>query len=555
MRFLSTLAALVAALLFAACSSDDTPTAPTNEGQPITLHLTLAAANGDEASTVKTRSSWSYESDDDYAEGEGLYSWLVLMVRPVTTSGAVTSYTIEKIFSSNTTLTGATPTYRSNLKEDPVATGLQTTTGACIFYNFANISSDEVIAATNGSITALTEGASLTTTQLSALDAATYAISGNGYDPTTTRTYTNSDGTADTLKGIPMSGRQEVDLNWTDHYQQTLTLWVVRMLAKMELQFTNATGGDVSVTSVSLSPLTANPGNTTRQNVKLLPNYTPQSNALTTTTTQLPRLNTTDGSDLDTETYTYTYAADAPLAIKSGEKGTLSFYVNESYAKYGDTYGYGQFLLTVNLKLADGTTTSQRYAFLTENADNDGIAEWNYIARNDHRVIPITLQNYKLSLVPYDYPPIGVLPSSAQEQDGTFTCTFHAGGDFHLVPTVTKYSTGEVVPISVGQDSNGAAKATWENLSYYRGTSATDASATTVEGSAIYSTLPVWASLWTNADGNAHYETGDYVHGTFQYGLTSSYTSLHRLTVNIAPADGSLPARTFIAPVILKYVP
>lgn len=39
-----------------------------------------------------------------------------------------------------------------------------------------------------------------------------------------------------------------------------------------------------------------------------------------------------------------------------------------------------------------------------------------------------------------------------KHEDGLFTCTFHAGGHFHLVPVVRKYSTGQELDCGTGQD-------------------------------------------------------------------------------------------------------
>ena len=98
-------------------------------------------------------------------------------------------------------------------------------------------------------------------------------------------------------------------------------------------------------------------------------------------------------------------------------------------------------MLTVRLTMADGTTTQQRYSVVSNDNGN-----WHFIARNDWRIIPIILQNIKLDLIPLDFPAIGVLPCSVKEADGTFTCTFNAGGEFRLTPKVTRFDNGAAVP-------------------------------------------------------------------------------------------------------------
>ena len=66
--------------------------------------------------------------------------------------------------------------------------------------------------------------------------------------------------------------------------------------------------------------------------------------------------------------------------------------------------------------------------------------------RNQYSVIPITLDDYKLTIKVVDYPPIGVYPASvANNADGSFTCTFSSNGDFEISPTITRYSDGNIV--------------------------------------------------------------------------------------------------------------
>lgn len=549
MRFLSLLAALLAALTFTACTSDDVANnGETDEGQPITISLAIAADDAGAASTSSTRrqtraTSWSYGNDKDYTEGEGIYSWFVVMVR----LNSDKSGTVEKYYSSSTVdLTADAPDYRSNLKEDDVADKVETTTGNVVFYNFANLSPEEVCTAAGLTTTDIkTAGTALSATQLTALDNATYALDGNGFDPTATRT----DAARNHLKGIPMSGRQAVTLTWKEHYNQKLTLWVVRMLAKVKLQFTNSTGYDVKVRSLSFGRLTANYSQSQAPNIYLLPNHTPNVSrvselGVSDTITQKPRI-----VDNPPGQYYNTSSESGLATIANGETEDYTFYVNESDIKLYDGFGFGEFDITLSLAYSDPTTgtavgekSNVRYTLISNNENY----EWSYIARNDYRTIPITLQDYKLTLVPYDYPPIGVLPSSVQGDEGTFTCTFHAGGDFHLVPKVTKYSTGATVAVSTTYKN-------WENLGYYSGSDAVSSSSSTAEASAIFTTVPVWADVWT--DGNTYSESGANIHGTYRYDLTANYTSLHRLTVVVKPTDGSVAARTFRAPVILKYVP
>jgi hypothetical protein len=144
---------------------------------------------------------------------------------------------------------------------------------------------------------------------------------------------------------------------------------------------------------------------------------------------------------------TATYASGTPAQ-------KLTFYVNESATP---TNPDGLFYLT--LKLANGSTSELRYALINQNGkttvDNNA---WNYIARNDYRIIPIVIDDYKLELIPYDFPPIGVYPCSVKEiEDDLYEMTFHDYGHFHLVPKVTKISDNTVVPYSSSDTPSGTA--------------------------------------------------------------------------------------------------
>jgi hypothetical protein len=128
-------------------------------------------------------------------------------------------------------------------------------------------------------------------------------------------------------------------------------------------------------------------------------------------------------------------ATTEALAINATRE--VTFYINE--CKTGT-----DFNLTIGL--GDATNTNEyRYALIDSKgataADDD---KWDYIARNDYRIIPIVLDDYHFEIIPYDFPPIGVYPVSVSEIDDVnhiYNFTFHDYGHFHLLPRVTKGST------------------------------------------------------------------------------------------------------------------
>ncbi len=275
------------------------------------------------------------------------------------------------------------------VKEDGLTTDDEYPTGTYTAYSFANVSAADL-------------GITSSTTA-SQIEEMTIATNGNLIDLSTTA-------------HIPMTNVETVTFDskgMADH-----DLHVVRLYAKMQLSITNGTGEDITVKSLSITDITANGAE-----IPLLPNPGATSEASPCT----PNFN---DNDVTTATLTWTQS----IAIADGDTETCSFYLNESATP---TNLYGLFMLTLSLETADGSVKEMRYALITDNASG----EWSYIARNDYRQIPISLIEYKMDILPVDFPPIGVYPASVKEEDGLFTVTFHAGGHFHLVPRVTRMGT------------------------------------------------------------------------------------------------------------------
>ena len=364
-------AALAAVLSLVACSADD-PTANAY-GSPVTVRLRLAAAPA-----APTR-AWD-GSLSAPAAGEGMDSWAVVV--------ADNSGTVVKVLTGG----GLSDIYSDNIGELTLPAGTYT------FYSFANISMTDIGSPKEGG-------------QCPDFGTMTFGVSGN--------TLTLPEG------GIPMSNSQTIEIGAAT---QTVELWVVRMLAKMELRLTNATASDLTVTGVTLDGVTRNAGD----NLMLLPRPAGGGPAGACS----PHI--AEGAATGNHTWEQTVAVPAGAE----EPATLVFYVNESLTPAN---AHGLFTLTLALKRDGGEEDEMRYALITNDDGN-----WNYIGRNDHRVIPVTLDDYRLDLTPYDFPPIGVYPASVKEEDGLFTCTFHAGGHFHLVPQVTRYSTGQTLGYGSG---------------------------------------------------------------------------------------------------------
>lgn len=247
--------------------------------------------------------------------------------------------------------------------------------GSTTFYSFANIQPSEIgLASINSFPADLPTG----------FDDKYYQVNGN----TTTLD----------VKGIPMSNKQTVNI--TDK-KQSVGLEVIRMMAKVELNFTNDTGYDLNIKNVTLTDITDNIAN----NVSLLPKI--ESNKV------VPNINPNATYNVNTVQVGKNLADKAKL--------TTTFYVNESTAR-NPKY----FVLSID---TDKGTVTKRIA----------MTEWSKIARNDYLVIPVKLVDYRIELEPQVFTGIGVIPELKYDGD-RITATFKSYGEFHLKLHVYKRS-------------------------------------------------------------------------------------------------------------------
>ena len=247
--------------------------------------------------------------------------------------------------------------------------------GNATFYSFANITPAEL-------------GITMTTTPAE-IESKYYKVEGN---------------TAQlSAKGIPMSNKQTVNIT---SKKQQVDLEVIRMMAKVELNFTNDTGYDLSIKSVKLTDITDNAAD----NVSLLPMKDASGNVV-------PNIN----ASATYKDYTVSIGGTSGTQVKNGGTLRTTFYVNESVAR-NPKY----FVLSIN---TDKGTVTNRIA----------MTEWSKIARNDYLVIPVKLVDYRIELVPQVFTGIGVIPELKYDGD-RITATFKSYGEFHLKLHVIKRS-------------------------------------------------------------------------------------------------------------------
>ena len=247
--------------------------------------------------------------------------------------------------------------------------------GNATFYSFANITPAEL-------------GITMTTTPTE-IESKYYKVEGN------TQTLST--------KGIPMSNKQTVNIT---SKKQQVDLEVIRMMAKVELNFTNDTGYDLSIKSVKLTDITDNAAD----NVSLLPMKDASGNVV-------PNIN----ASATYKDYEVMIGGTAGTKVANGGKLQTTFYVNESVAR-NPKY----FVLSIN---TDKGTVTQRIA----------MTEWSKIARNDYLVIPVKLVDYRIELEPQVFTGIGVIPELSYNGD-RITATFKSYGEFHLKLHVYKRS-------------------------------------------------------------------------------------------------------------------
>lgn len=247
--------------------------------------------------------------------------------------------------------------------------------GNATFYSFANITPAEL-------------GITMTTTPAE-IESKYYKVEGN---------------TAQlSAKGIPMSNKQTVNIT---SKKQQVDLEVIRMMAKVELNFTNDTGYDLSIKSVKLTDITDNAAD----NVSLLPMKDASGNVV-------PNIN----ASATYKDYTVSIGGTSGTQVKNGGTLQTTFYVNESVAR-NPKY----FVLSIN---TDKGTVTNRIA----------MTEWSKIARNDYLVIPVKLVDYRIELEPQVFTAIGVIPELKYDGD-RITATFKSYGEFHLKLHVYKRS-------------------------------------------------------------------------------------------------------------------
>ena len=305
-------------------------------------------------------------------------------------------------------------------------------------------------------------------------DSKNWKMNGNGFNVTT---------------GIPMSNKQEITIDASGKPDKT-ELWVVRMLAKVTLKFKNPSKTDLVINDITISDITTNSNkNGDKENIKLLPNHTDADNDEVACTPNLV-------GQAATESYTYKLSSPKTIAAYTSvytEENEISFYVNES--KAGNTSKY--FIINLNTSAGD-----KRYALFQD---------WTTIARNDHHILQIKLDDYKLKFDVQSFSAIGLYPSITD--NGTtlsYTC-YYPEEEFHIQPKVVKTSDNSEVSINNDQ-------VTWELI---KEADMADATAAEDNAKKVFKILPKWDA------------TTGYFEGTFNDDAADKQQALYKVTVPV----------------------
>lgn len=447
-RTIHTALILMVLAFMTACSTDSADpiqgdSGGDNPGDKITVHMTLSTAP---SSGTRASLSWN-----DGVDAENMKSWVVAFVK----DNKVVS------FAENTDVSDG-----NRIKDDVTITDLPKEVATYQVYSFANLTSTEL---------GIFKGAEVN------FDDKEWKMDGNGFDVTT--------------KGIPMSNKQEVMIDASGKPDKT-ELWVVRMLAKVTLQFRNPSSTDLIINDIAISDITKNSkDNADADNIMLLPKHSDADNEQVTCSPNLV-------GQAATENYRYTLSS--PKTIKAGvtdykPENEISFYVNESAA--GNTSKY----FIINLNTSAGV---KRYALFKD---------WTTIARNDHHILQIKLDDYKLKFDVQSFTAIGLYPSITD--NGTtlsYTC-YYPEEEFHIQPKVVK---GDDTDVSGTIDYT---KVKWELI---QEDDMADAAATTANAQKVFKVLPSWNS------------TTGYFEGTFNDDAADKQSALYEVTVPVPGASG-----------------
>lgn len=435
-----------------ACSTDSADPIQGGSGgdnQGDKVTVHMTLSTAPSSGTRTTELTW-----EDGMPAENMKSWVVAFVK----DNKVVS------FAENTNVSEA-----NRIKDEVTIKDLPKETATYQVYSFANLTAAEL---------GIVKGKTVD------FDTKQWKMDGNDFDVNATD-----------CKGIPMSNKQEVTIDASGNPNKK-ELWVVRMLAKVTLRFKNPSSTPLVINDITISDITKNSkDNADADNIMLLPKHSDAPSGADN-----DKVACTPNLVEQVATQNYTYPLPSPKTIKAGvndytKENEISFYVNESAA--GNTSKY--FIINLNTSAGD-----KRYALFQD---------WTTIARNDHHILPISLDDYKLKFDVQSFTAIGLYPSI--KDNGTtlsYTC-YYPEEEFHILPKVVKVSDDTEV---TGIDYS---KVNWELI---QEEGMADETAATANAKLVFKTpLPEWTP-----------STG-YFEGTFNDDKADKQSALYKVTVPV----------------------
>ena len=399
-------------------------------------------------STASSSGTRATLSWENGIEAENMKSWVVAFVK----DGKVVS------FAENTDVSAD-----KRIKDDVIIKNLVKGETYQV-YSFANLTATELGIAKDAPVD---------------FDSKNWKMNGNGFNVN-----------AADCKGIPMSNKQEVTIDATGNPTQK-DLWVVRMLAKVTLKFKNPSKTDLVINDITISDITKNSNkNGDKENIKLLPNHTDADKEQVVCSPNLV-------GQTATESYQYTLPSPKTIAANTSdytEENEISFYVNESAA--GNTSKY----FIINLNTSAGV---KRYALFQD---------WTTIARNDHHILQIKLDDYKLKFDVQSFSAIGLYPSITDY--GTtlsYTC-YYPEEEFHIQPKVVHADDTDV------SGTIDYSKVKWDLI---QEDGMADEAAAKDNAKKVFKILPKWDA------------TTGYFEGTFNDDAADKQSALYQVTVPV----------------------
>ena len=399
-------------------------------------------------STASSSGTRATLSWENGIEAENMKSWVVAFVK----DNKVVS------FAENTNVSDA-----NRIKDEVKIKDLPKEEATYQVYSFANLTAEEL---------GIVKGKTVD------FDTKQWKMDGNDFDVNATN-----------CKGIPMSNKQEITVDATGN-PTPKELWVVRMLAKVTLKFKNPSSTPLVINDITISDITKNSSeNGDKENIKLLPNHTDADKGQEVCYPNLVE-------QAATESYQYTLPSPKTIAANTDytKENEVSFYVNES--KAGNTSKY----FIINLNTSAGI---KRYALFQD---------WTTIARNDHHILQIKLDDYKLKFDVQSFSAIGLYPSITD--NGTtlsYTC-YYPEEEFHIQPKVVHADDTDV------SGTIDYSKVKWDLI---QEDDMADATAAKDNAKKVFKILPKWDA------------TTGYFEGTFNDDAADKQQALYKVTVPV----------------------